>query len=188
MTFERKKNMGIVYEVISPEDIILIKDLCNGLMAYQKSMANIYPEFFDNMNFDTRMAPAIAGAKENYIVIAREGKDIIGYAYSTIASKYTYSGGFATLNCDAFFDFDSVKGEDVGCLSQFFLKDEYRNKGVGSVMFNMSMDWLKSFPEIDDLFIFVSNGNVNALKFYQSKGFKISHEILEGFITVLRNN
>lgn len=46
---------------------------------------------------------------------------------------------------------------------------------------------LKSFESIDDLFIFVSNGNDSALRFYQHKGFKISHDILDGFITVLRN-
>ncbi|HPY56273.1 MAG TPA: GNAT family N-acetyltransferase, partial [Sedimentibacter sp.] len=98
-----------------------------------------------------------------------------------------YSGGFATLQCDAFFDFDSVETEDVGCLSQFFIKENYRNTGIGTAMFNMSMDWLNSFKEIKDIFIFVSNGNENALNFYLNKGFKVSHEILDGFITVLRN-
>jgi hypothetical protein len=46
---------------------------------------------------------------------------------------------------------------------------------------------LELFELISDLFIFVSNGNDNALKFYEGKGFKISHQILDGFITVLRN-
>jgi len=80
-----------------------------------------------------------------------------------------------------------VKTEDVGCLSQFFIKEDYRNTGIGTKMFDMSMDWLKSFKEINDLFIFVSNGNDNALNFYQGKGFRVSHQILDGFITVLRN-
>lgn len=180
--------MTIHYEVVSEDNIYCIKDLCNGLMAYQKSKAKIHPEFFDNMNFETRMLPALKSSKENYIIAAKDKDETIGYAYSTIASKYTYSGGFATLQCDAFFDFDSVKTEDVGCLSQFFIKDDYRGKGIGSQMFRMSMDWLNSFKDIKDIFIFVSNGNDDALKFYLNKGFKISHEILDGFITVLRNS
>lgn len=180
--------MSITFEVISEKDISCIKELVDGLMAYQKSVAYIHPEFFDGMSFETRMPPAIAAAKHNYIIIAKDGDEIVGYAYSTIASKYIYSGGFATLQCDAFFDFDSVSTEDVGCLSQFFLKDGYRNKGIGSVLFEKSMDWLKSFTEVKDHFIFVSNGNDNALKFYIKKGFKVSHQILDGFITVLRNN
>jgi GNAT superfamily N-acetyltransferase len=180
--------VNIHYEVVSEDNIICIKDLCNDLMAYQKSKAYIHPEFFDSMCFETRMIPSVKSAKANYIVAAKDDSEIVGYAYSTIAPKKIYSGGFATLQCDAFFDFDSVKTDDVGSLSQFFIKEGYRNIGIGTAMFNMSMDWLNSFEAINDLFIFVSNGNDNALKFYQNKGFKVSHRILDGFITVLRNS
>lgn len=179
--------MSIHYEPISAESIICIKDLCNDLMSYQKSKAYIHPEFFDDMCFETRMISSIDSAKANYIVIAKDEDEIIGYAYSTIAPKTTYSGGFATLAGDAFFDFDSVEGDDVGCLSQFYIKEGYRNTGIGSILFAKSMDWLSSFKLIKDLFIFVSNGNDNALNFYLGKGFKVSHQILDGFITVLRN-
>jgi len=179
--------VSIHYEVISDEDINCIKDLCNELMAYQKSKAYIHPEFFDNMHFETRVIPSVKSAKANFTIIAKDGDEIVGYAYSNISPKRTYSGGFATLHCDAFFDFDSVETDDVGCLSQFFIKEEYRNTGIGTVLFNKSMEWLNLFEDIKDHFIFVSNGNDNALKFYLNKGFKISHEILDGFIIVLRN-
>jgi len=179
--------LSIQYEIVSEDNIFIIKDLCNELMAYQKSKAYIHPEFFDNMSFETRVLPAMKSSKENYIIAANDGNEVVGYAYSTIAPKTIYSGGFATLQCDAFFDFDSVETEDVGCLSQFFIKENYRNTGIGTAMFNMSMDWLNSFKEIKDIFIFVSNGNENALNFYLNKDFKVSHEILDGFITVLRN-
>jgi GNAT superfamily N-acetyltransferase len=179
--------MSIHYEVISEDDIIYIKDLCNELMAYQKSVAYIYPEFFDGMCFETRMIPSVKSAKANYIIVAKNDNEVVGYAYSTISPKETYANDFATLECDAFFDFDTVKKDDVGCLSQFYIKDGYRNTGIGSVLYEKSMEWLSSYESIDDLFIFVSNGNDNALKFYLGKGFKISHQILDGFITVLRN-
>lgn len=179
--------MSISYEVIPEDNIICIKGLCNGLMAYQKSKAYICPEFFDGMSFETRMLPSIKSAKANYILVAKDGDEIVGYAYSNICPKKIYTNDFATLKCDAFFDFDSVKGDDVGCLSQFFIKEGYRSTGIGSVLFKRSMEWLGSFKQINDLFIFVSNGNDNALKFYLDKGFKISHQILDGFITVLRN-
>jgi GNAT superfamily N-acetyltransferase len=179
--------MSIHYEVISDDNIICMKDLCNELMAYQKSKANIHPEWFDNMCFETRMIPAVKSAKANFIIIAKDDNDIVGYAYSNICPKDTYSGGFATLEPINFFDFNSVKSDDVGCLSQFYIKEGYRKTGIGTVLFEKSMDWLNSFKTISDLFIFVSNGNDNALKFYQGKGFKISHQILDGFITVLRN-
>lgn len=179
--------MSIHYEAIPEDNIICIKDLCNDLMAYQKSRAYINREFFDAMSFETRLVPSVKSAKANYIIAAKDDDKIIGYAYSTIASKEIYSDSFATLKCHAFFDFDSVKGDDVGCLSQFYIDESYRNKSIGSVLFKKSMDWLNSFESISDLFIFVSNGNDNALKFYQGKGFRISHQVLDGFITVLRN-
>lgn len=174
--------MSIHYEVISEEQIACIKDLCNELMAYQKSKSYIRPELFDTMNFETRMLPSIKNARANYILIAKDDDAIVGYVYSNIAAKTVYSNEFAT-----FFDLNSVKNDEVGCLSQFYIKEGYRNMGIGSVLFTRSMEWLKSFQTVTDLFIYVSNGNDNALNFYQGKGFKISHQILDGFITVLRN-
>lgn len=179
--------MDIRYEVVPESNVCIIKDLCDELMAYQKSMATIRPELFDGMCFETRMLPSIKSAKANYIIAAYDGDETVGYAYSNISPKATYSGNVATLQCDCFFDFASVEGDDVGCLSQFYIKEGYRSAGIGSVLFDRSMDWLGSFAYIRDLFIFVSNGNGSALKFYLKKGFKISHQILGGFITVLRN-
>ena len=174
--------MSIHYEVISVDNIICIKALCNELMAYQKSKAQIRPELFDSMCFESRMIPSVKKAKANYILVAKDDAEIVGYVYCNISAKETYANAFAT-----FFDLDSVKKDDVGCLSQFYIKEGYRNTGIGTVLFERSMDWLRSFTSISDLFIFVSNGNAGALKFYIGKGFKISHQILDGFITVLRN-
>ena len=179
--------MSIKYEVISEGNISCIEELCNDLMAYQKSKAYINPEWFDKMSFETRVIPSVRGAKANFVIVAKDDDEIVGYAYSNISRKETYSGGFATLEPVDFFDFSSVKGEDVGCLSQFYIKDAYRNTGIGSILFQKSMDWLSCFEPIEDLFIFVSNGNENAMRFYLGKGFKMSHQILDGFITVLRN-
>lgn len=174
--------MNIRYEVIGEEDITCLKDLCNELMAYQKALARIRPELFDGMCFETRMIPSVQSAKANYFLVARADQEIVGYVYSNISPKVAYANQFAT-----FFDLDSVEKDDVGCLSQFYIQEGYRNRGIGTVLFERSMEWLNSFKSVDDRFIFVSNGNDNGLKFYLDKGFKISHQILDGFITVLRN-
>ena len=81
----------------------------------------------------------------------------------------------------------SVSGKNVGCLSQFYIKENYRQYGIGSKLFNMSMEWLEQF-HVEDYFIFVSNGNDDAKEFYKRKGFLESHDILDGFISVLRND
>lgn len=174
--------MSITYEIIPNEKAEYCRDLCNELMVFQKSKAQISPELFDNMSFETRMIPSMKSAIFNYIVVVKDDDKIVGYVYSNISPKEAYSNDFAT-----FFDLSSIKGNNVGCLSQFYIKDEYRKKGIGSVLFDMSMKWLNQFDDIEDYFIFVSDGNNEALEFYKRKGFLFSHKILDGFITVLRN-
>ncbi|MFD2445271.1 GNAT family N-acetyltransferase [Bacillus sp. CGMCC 1.16607] len=173
--------MNFTYEIIPVEKAEYCRELCNELMVFQKSKAYMKPELFENMNFDTRMIPSIKSAIHNYIVVVKDDEKIVGYVYSNISPKETYSNEFAT-----FFDLSSVNRKNVGCLSQFYIKEEYRQYGIGSKLFNMSIEWLKQFEDIEDYFIYVSNGNHDALEFYKRKGFSVSHEILDGFITVLR--
>ena len=175
--------MNLIYEIVPDKKIEQCRDICNELMVFQKSKAYIKPELFDSMNFDTRLIPSLKSALHNYTVAVKDGDTIVGYVYSNISPKETYSNEFAT-----FFDLSSVKRKNVGCLSQFYIKEGYRQYGIGSTLFNMSMKWLKQFEDVEDYFIFVSNGNHNALEFYKRKGFSVSHDILGGFITVLRNN
>lgn len=177
--------MTISYEVIPVEKADYCRALCNELMVFQKSKAYIRPEMFDGMNFDTRMIPSIKSAIHNHIVGVKDGDERIGYVYSNISPKEAYSmehNGFAD-----FFDLSSVRGKNIGCLSQFYIRDEYRKHGIGSALFDAAKKWLNEFDDVDDYFIFVSNGNDDALEFYKRKGFVVSHEILNGFITVLRN-
>jgi GNAT superfamily N-acetyltransferase len=175
--------MNLQYEILPDDKIESCRDLCNELMVFQKAKAYIKPELFDSMNFDTRLVPSINKAIHNYIVIVKDNNEIIAYVYSNISPKETYSNEFAT-----FFDMSSVSKENVGCLSQFYIKENYRQYGVGSKLFTISMNWLNRFDEVEDYFIYVSNGNHDALEFYQRKGFSVSHDILDGFITVLRSN
>lgn len=50
-------------------------------------------------------------------------------------------------------------------------------------MFEMSMEWFESFEDIDLTFIYVSNGDDAALKFYLSRGFTFSNDVWGGFIS-----
>jgi ribosomal protein S18 acetylase RimI-like enzyme len=173
--------MKLTYETISVNDIEILREPCNALMDYQKSKATITPERFDVMNFETRLLPSMEKAIHNYSVVVKDEDKIVGYVYTNVSPKEVYANEFAT-----FFDLSSVKADLVGCISQFYINDGYRQYGIGSKLFQMSMEWLDQFKEVKDHFIFVSNGNDSALEFYQRKGFKVSHDILDGFITVLR--
>ncbi|MBN8192957.1 GNAT family N-acetyltransferase [Bacillus sp. NTK074B] len=176
--------MHLMYEVIPESQAESCRELCNELMLFQKSKASIAPERFDSMNFETRLLPSIENADHNYLVIVKDpekNEEIIAYVYTNISPKEAYSNDFAK-----FFDLSSVQNENVGCLSQFYIKEGYRQFGIGSNLDSMSMEWLATFEDVEDYFVFTSNGNQEALAFYQKKGFTISHDILDGFITVLR--
>lgn len=176
------KTLNLKFEVLPDEKIECCKDLCNELMVYQKSKAYIKPELFDHMSFETRLLTSMNKAIHNYTVVVKDDDHIVAYVYSNISPKETYSNEFAK-----FFEMSSVDRDNVGCLSQFYIKEDYRQYGIGSRLFNMSMEWIKQFNDVEDYFIYVSNGNNDALEFYKRKGFSVSHDILDGFITVLRN-
>ncbi len=89
--------MSIYYEVVPDYKASCIRGLCNELMAYQKSKSCIHSELFDGMSFETRMIPSMESAKVNYIMVAKDRDDIIGYVYSNIAPKEVYSNEFATF-------------------------------------------------------------------------------------------
>lgn len=89
--------MNLNYEVITEDEISLCRNLCNELMAFQKSKSHITPERFDSMNFETRMVPSVKSAIHNYIVIVKDDKEVVGYVYSNVSPKEAYSNDFATF-------------------------------------------------------------------------------------------
>jgi len=47
---------------------------------------------------------------------------------------------------------------------------------------NMTMDWLNSHEDVDDLWVYVANGNEIVGKLYEKYGFSLSHSVFNGFI------
>ena len=75
---------NIRIQTITGQDIEKCRELCNELMALQKSLANIHPEAFDSMNFDTRMKKSYESAERSHVAVAFDGDIPIGYVFSTI--------------------------------------------------------------------------------------------------------
>jgi GNAT superfamily N-acetyltransferase len=170
----------ITFEIVEDDDIEQCRELCDELMRFQRSMATIEPERFDTMDFDTRMMKSYETALEKQVVVAKVGNDPIGYVFSTVeSSESMVDSPFGLLPRDR--DLPSK----VGCLSNLYLKREYRGTGIGSSLFKMSMDWLDGFPDIDRTFIFISNGNGVAYDFYRKRGFAYSHDVMGGFIKAM---
>ncbi|WP_308636894.1 GNAT family N-acetyltransferase [Paenibacillus silvisoli] len=182
----------ITLEEIEDGNIEPCRSLCNELMAFQKSKAVIAPEVFDSMNFDNRMKRSFEHAAESQVVVVKDDGVPVGYVFSTIdstANRSTAIPDWAPVQDPAtvkglYPDWDELPAK-VGCLNNLYLRDGYRDKGLGSRLFNLSMDWLESFPDVDLIFIYVSNGNEDALQFYLTRGFAFSHDVFGGFIKAL---
>jgi GNAT superfamily N-acetyltransferase len=180
----------IKFELISGEDIEQCRELCNELMVFQKSKATISKESFDGMNFNTRMKVSYEGALRRHVVVAKDGDAPVGYVFSTIDEESedsrSYFPDWAPMKGVA-----GVKGfypdwvelpQKIGCLSNLYIKEEYRGRKLGSKMLEMAMNWLESFDDVKLIYVYISNGNETALNFYLKRGFMFSHDVFGEFI------
>jgi len=193
--------MSIRFEVISEDNdfagLVQCRELCNQLMAYQQSKAVIAPEAFDGMNFDTRLAASFHKSSLKHVVVAKNGDVPIGYVFSTIES--VSAGDKSTIppwvpvqqgqgqRVLGFYpDWDNPP-DMVGCLNQLYIAPEHRGAGLGDKLFNTAITWIEGRHDGSDLvpmtFVYISNGNAAALRFYLDRGFVISHDVYGGFIT-----
>ncbi len=192
MTGEKTKERrmaDLTIEVVKDGNIEQCRELCNELMAFQKSKAFMAPEVFDLMNFDTRMKSSFEEALVSQTIVAKDKGVPIGYVFSTIEQVEGVDGPFPDWAPKG--NGEMIRGfypdwpdlpEKAGCLSNLYFRDGYRGLGLGTKMLGMAMEWLESFPDVDLTFVYISNGNDAALKFYLDHGFTYSHEVLGGFI------
>ena len=75
---------NITVEIAHDGNIEQCRELCDELMAFQKSKATLSPEVFDLMNFDTRMKRSYEGALRSQVVVAKDNGVPVGYIFSTI--------------------------------------------------------------------------------------------------------
>ena len=179
---------NITFETVRDGNIEQCRDLCNELMAFQQSQAVLFKESFNSMNFDTRMKRSFAGALRSQVVVLKDDGVPVGYVFSTIdeVTQADKEGrpDWAPVSENSIGFYPDWVGvpQKIGCLSNLYLREPYRKSGLGAKLFQMTMEWLESFDDVDLTFVFISNGNDNALKFYQKNGFTYSHEVFGGFI------
>lgn len=183
---------SITYRELAKEEAELCRELCNALMAHQASKGTKYPEILAAMNFDNRLAPAVAAAKKGRLLGAFDGEKLVGYLFAEVITateeaktgRPPFSEGMAPedaagqgflppwLECPA----------AVGEIVNLYVMPEYRGKGAAQPLMDQGMAWLESDPEVKNILVYVSNGNDPA-GFYARYGFRHCHEVLNGFIT-----
>ena len=176
----------ITYEEIQGKDIEQCRELCNELMAFQKSQAYKDVECFDYMNFDTRMKASFEGADRAQIVVMKDDGVPVGYIFSTIdmtpEAARTYRPEWAPKGGLGFFPEWQKLDIFIGCLSNLYIREKYRGTGASKILFEKAMNWLESFDDCDVTYVYISNGNDNAYNFYMKHGFTPTHDMFDGFI------
>ena len=179
----------LIFEIVYGEDIEICRDLCNELMAFQKSKAHFRPELFDFMNFETRMKLSYGKAEKSQVIIVKDGIVPVGYVFSSIdlveiADKRAFPSWFSNAQegMQGFYPEWVELPQKIGCLNNLYLREEYRGLGLGEKLFDKTMAWLHSFSDTELTFVYVSNGNEIALDFYLTRGFTFSHDVFGGFI------
>jgi GNAT superfamily N-acetyltransferase len=179
----------VTFEIIDDGDIEQCRNLCNELMAFQKSKAKRAPDAFDHMNFDTRMKKSYEEAFRKQVIVAKHNDVLIGYVFSTIDKMEAQRDNSIPLwapvsegeTVQGFFP-EGLKPQKIGIVSNLYFRQEYRGIGLGKKLLTMAMEWLESFDDVNLIFVYVSNGNDTALDFYLSNGFTFSHDVFGGFI------
>lgn len=183
---------SITIEIIDGQELEKCRELCNELMALQKSLAKMHPECFNNMNFDTRMQKSYFAALRTHLAVAFDDGQAIGYVFSTIDNisdlQRKIVPDWAPPMGKGFYPDWLSLPQNIGCLNNLYIREQYQNLGLGQKLLNISLNWLESFADTNITFVFVSNGNDKALNFYQKNNFLFSHDVFGGFITALYKN
>ena len=69
-------------------------------------------------------------------------------------------------------------GTSEGYIKQFYLKEEYRSKGVGHLLLEKALEHLKKI-KVEKIKVNIKEQAVKALKLYEKLNFKKVYEVLE---------
>lgn len=177
----------ITYKIITRDNIDFLEELCNELMRFQADHATIRPDIMADMNYNNRLKPEYANTPEKYLVVSFDNEKPIGFAFATKGSvteenMKTKPSWAIELNGLGFYPENYKVPKSIGTFKLLYVKDEYRKYGIGGQLSKMVMEWLRHHEDVEDLWVYVANGNEIVGSFYEHYGFKFSHSVFNGFI------
>lgn len=177
----------IIYKTFEQGDISNLKDLCNSLMQFQADHATILPEVMASMNFENRLVPDFNNTERKYMAVAYDGDHPVGFAFATVTdlSKEDMSGKPSwadSLTGTGFYPDNYEVPKTIGTYKLLYVDPSYRGLNIGGALSRYIMNWLTSHQDVEDLWVFVANGNEVVGKLYEKLGFHHSHRVWGGFI------
>ncbi|HOO34311.1 MAG TPA: GNAT family N-acetyltransferase [Thermotogota bacterium] len=154
----------LVCRELSDVTISILEDLCNALMKFQAQHAVIKPEFMASMNFNNRFVPDYSGADRKYIVAAYDEDTPVGFAFATageiVESDLVSKPAWAEdLTGKGFYPDGYTTPKMIGTYKLLYVDPEYRGCKAGGKLSDMIMKWLKAQTDVEDLWVYVANGN-----------------------------
>lgn len=178
--------INITYKEIKGNNVDFLKTLVNELMTFQAESAKIHPEIMCSMNYDNRLKQEYKGTDNEYMFVAYDNDNPIGFTYGTISQvtldHLTMKPSWAVdLEGNGFYPNDYDTPKSIGTFKLLYVYEEYRGLSIGKKLSDNLMEWLKS-KSVEDLWVYVANGNEKVGKFYEKYGFTFSHSVYGGFI------
>lgn len=185
--------IDIKYKVITSDNIDFLEDLCNKLMRFQADRATVRPDIMASMNYNNRLKPEYAHTDIQHLLVAYDKETPIGFAYATVGSVTEESlkgkpGWASEFEGRGFYPENYGVPKTIGTFKLLYVEDKYRKHKIGNQLSLMIMDWLNSKETVEDLWVFVANGNEIVGKFYEKYGFTFSHSVFNGFIDAYCQN
>jgi GNAT superfamily N-acetyltransferase len=179
--------IDISYKEVTSENIDFLEDLCNQLMKFQADHATIRPDIMASMNYNNRLKPEYANASRKFIVAAYDKEKPVGFAFATVGKVTLDSlngkpSWAAELEGTGFYPVSYEVPKTIGTFKILYLEEAYRGLGIGKQLTDMTMDWLNGQEDVEDLWVYVANGNEVVGKLYEKYGFRYSHSVYNGFI------
>jgi len=115
----------------------------------QDSVKEYYTRDLENL-----VNAAIEPSQKNEFIVAAEGEKIVGYIALRIDDLLTSTFGFKW-----------------GVIASFALREEYREKGLGSKMLKKALEWFecKAVSRVD---VWTDAENISAIQCYEKAGFR----------------
>lgn len=179
--------IDINYKVFTTENVDFLEGLCNQLMRFQADHATIRPDIMASMNYNNRLKPEYANTLRKHMLVAYDEERPVGFTFATIENitEENLKGKpawAAELYGIGFYPEHYEIPKTIGTFKLLHVDEEYRSLNIGKQLTNMTMDWLKNHEDVEELWVYVANGNEIVGKFYEKYGFKLSHSVYNGFI------
>ncbi|MBV7273967.1 GNAT family N-acetyltransferase [Clostridium sp. PL3] len=179
--------VNINYKVVTTDNIDFLEGLCNQLMKFQADNSKTRADIMASMNYDNRLKLEYANTSRKHMVVAYDGERPVGFAFATIGSvtEENLNGKpdwASELKGIGFYPENYEVPKTIGTFKLLYVDEEYRDLSIGRQLSNMIMEWFNSHEDVDDLWVYVANGNEIVGKLYEKYGFRLSHSVFNGFI------